>query len=679
MCVLNFCKRCRIAINKRHSQKAINFAKREREILLLPMKLHKQIIKLTLLLFHNAPKCSLWFGLVLLLMHASGNLHAQINTAPAAMDSTAQRALESYAEKLTEIRKQQVADSLKKAALETELQSLKTTDNLKKEELQKQLQEIKDQEARRLKAKKARIDSLRLTTRSYPVMGLFDDTLFFIYSKLGSFSAHDRAEAISERISKVASVIRFNADSIITEASEGTIDIVFGQSIIMSVSENDALWENTTTTALAARYQKIIGDEILRYKSETNIISLLKEIALALLVLLIVGAVIYYSLRLFRWFALKIMAQENVLLKGIKIRNYTLFDAKRQVNVLLTLNTILKWIFILIVVYIALPIVFGIFPWTKNFAAVLFGYILDPLKVILSGIWNYLPNLITIAVIVVFFHYIIKGIHFLSKEVENGALSFPGFFPDWASPTFQIVRFLIYAFMLIVIFPYLPGSESPVFQGVSVFLGVLFTFGSSGSLSNIIAGLVITYMRAFKVGDRVKIGEITGDIIERSLLVTRIRTTKNEVISIPNSNVMNSNTLNYSSEAEAKGLILHTTVTIGYDVPWKNMHQALIAAAGRTELLLKDPPPFVLQTSLDDFYVSYQINAYTHEPNKQAFIYSQLHQNIQDCCNEAGIEILSPHYRAARDGNRTTIPDNYLGKDYEAPGFNVHVKTNDKP
>jgi small-conductance mechanosensitive channel len=180
-------------------------------------------------------------------------------------------------------------------------------------------------------------------------------------------------------------------------------------------------------------------------------------------------------------------------------------------------------------------------------------------------------------------------------------------------------------------------------------------------------------MRAFKIGDRIKIGDVTGDIIEKSMLVTRIRTTKNEIISIPNSNVMSSHTINFSSDAVDKGLILHTTVTIGYDVPWKEIQHALIEAALRTEHLLKEPQPFVLQTSLEDFYVAYQINAYTKEPNKQAIIYSQLHQNIQDCCNEAGIEILSPHYRAARDGNMTTIPSDYLAKDYQAPPFNIQV------
>lgn len=599
------------------------------------------------------------------LLFAVQVVFAQKDTTGAAVknDSVNASLLDEYSKKLELIEQQRVEDSIKKVELEEQLSSLKTTDNLKKEELQKQIQDLRDKDNLRLAQKKSQIDSLRQTAKGWPIMGFFNDTLFLIYSKLGSFSAADRAEAISRRINKLADNITFNADSLKVEEGETTIDIVFGETAVMSVSENDALWNNTSKYQLAEQYQKIIGDAVRRYKSETSFATLAKEIGLALLVILLIVVVIFYMGKLFKWTAQKIISQENRRFKGIKIKDYTLYDAKRQVNVLLSINTILKWFAILLVIYITLPILFGIFPWTQNFAQTLFGYILNPVKGILLGIWNYLPNLITIIVIIVVFRYVLRGVYFLKSEIEKGNLAITGFYPDWANPTYQIVRVLIFAFLIVVIFPYLPGSDSPIFKGVSVFLGFLFTFGSAGSLSNIIAGLVLTYMRLFKIGDRVKFGEVVGDVIEKSLLVTRIRTVKNEIISIPNSTVMSSHTINYSSDAPSNGLIIHTTVTIGYDVPWKDMHQVLIDAALRTELVLQEPKPFVLQTSLDDFYVSYQINAYTKEPNKQAVIYSNLHQNIQDVCNERGIEILSPHYRAQRDGTQSTIPANYLRKE----------------
>ncbi|SEA70197.1 Mechanosensitive ion channel [Flavobacterium gillisiae] len=589
-------------------------------------------------------------------------------------DSINTSLIQAFNKKLSIIEAQRLTDSIKKVALEKQLLSLKTTDNLKKEDLEKQLLALHEKDSLRLTEKKAQINSMRLTAKGYPVNGFFNDTLFHIYSKLGSFSAKDRADAISVRIKNLADLFSFNADSIKTVETETSLDLVNGESIIMSITENDALWNNTTKQALAKKYKALISAAIIKYKSETSLATLAKEIGLALLVLIIMFVLISYLKKFFNWTAFKIKFQEDKRIQGIRIRNFILFDAKQQVNALLNINTVLKWLLIALLVYIALPILFGIFPWTKGFASTLFGYILNPLKKIGLGFWNYLPNLITILVIIFVFRYVLKGIKFLKNEIEKGNLELPGFFPDWANPTYQIIRVIVFAFMVVVIFPYLPGSDSPVFQGVSVFLGFLFTFGSAGSLSNIIAGLILTYMRLFKIGDRVKIGEVVGDVIEKSLLVTRIRTIKNEIISIPNSTVMSSHTINYSSDAPEKGLIIHSTVTIGYDVPWKDMHQALIDAALKTALILQEPKPFVLQTSLDDFYVSYEINAYIKEPNKQAVIYSDLHQNIQDVCNERGIEIMSPHYRAARDGNRTTIPENYLGKEYQAPPFNVTLK-----
>ena len=592
-------------------------------------------------------------------------------------DSLNTAILRQYNRKLNEIEQFRVADSIKRANLEQQINSLKSDDSAKKGELQKQLNELKNQEAIRFTEKKKQIDSLRLTATAYPVLGFFSDTLFYIYNKSGSFSAEERAAAINKRIGELGKTMGFKTDSIKLVPSETTTDLTVGDNIIMAISDNDAIWNGTTRDAMAKNYQQIIGKEVMKYKSATSFKTIAKDVALALLVIAILFLLVKYISKLFRWTAVKIWKQKGKLFKGIKIKNYTLFDAISEVKFLLRVNKGLKWFFIILAIYLALPILFGIFPWTKNFADTLFGYILNPLKKIALAFWNFLPNLITILVIVFVFRYVFKGLKYLKNEIKDGYLKIPGFFPDWANPTYQIVRVLVFAFMVIIIYPYLPGSDSPIFKGVSVFLGFLFTFGSAGSLSNIISGLLLTYMRLFKIGDRVKIQDLTGDVIEKSLLVTRIRTIKNEIVSIPNSTVMSSHTINYSSDAPGLGLILNTTVTIGYDTPWKNMHQALIDAALRTKYVIDNPKPFVLQTSLEDYYVSYQINAYIREANKQADIYSELHQNIQDVCNERGIEIMSPHYRAERDGNTTTIPSSYLSKDYKVPGFNFNVNKSD--
>ena len=595
-------------------------------------------------------------------------------------DSLEAALTKEYTEKMLNFERQRRQDSILRANLIDSLNSLKTTDNLQKEELQKQLQELRQQEIRRIALKKAQIDSLKQIVVGFPVIGFFDDTLFTIFSKHGSLTAPERAENARRKIIDLGGDRGFRIDSLKINDVENITEILFGPNTIMIVCEADAFFADTTRTGLANKYADIITKEVLYYQSETSLKELVKEIGLAILVIILTWVFIFYTNRFFNWVKQKVRDQEGKLFSGYKIRDYTLFDAKSQVNALTNVIWVLKWLIIFLIFYISLPILFGIFPWTEDFAPKLFSYILYPINKTISGFLSYLPNLITIIVILIVFRYVLKGFKFLRDEIAYEHLHIPGFFPDWASPTYQIIRILTLAFLIVVIFPYLPGSDSPVFRGVSVFLGFLFTFGSAGSLSHIIAGIILTYMRLFKIGDRVKIGNVSGDVVEKSLLVTRIRTIKNEIISIPNSTVMNSHAINYSSDAPVKGLIIHSTVTIGYDVPWRKMHKVLIEAAQRTELVLKEPEPFVLQTSLDDYYVSYQINAYIRQANKQATIYSELHQHIQDVCNENDIEILSPHYRAARDGNMTTIPEEYLPKDYKIPGFNLFVnKDKDKP
>ena len=220
-------------------------------------------------------------------------------------------------------------------------------------------------------------------------------------------------------------------------------------------------------------------------------------------------------------------------------------------------------------------------------------------------------------------------------------------------------------------FPYLPGSGSPAFQGVSIFLGVLFSLGGSGTVANLISGVVLTYTRAFKVGDRINVSGTTGDVVNKSLFVTRIMTTKNRIVSIPNSLLLNDHITNYTSLESENGLILETAVTIGYDVPFEDVENCLIEAALATDGVEKDPKPFVLQTALQDYYVSYELNVYCRNSKKMNRIYSDLHRNIQLTFHQAGIEIASPGITAIRDGNRVNIPEKFVSKDYETPAFRL--------
>jgi len=564
-------------------------------------------------------------------------------------------------------------DSIIKFRLQADLANATLNAN-QKSELESKLKELTLKDSVKRANQLAKIQTLKQSSKSFPVL-LFTDTVLNIYTKIGSFNPKARAEVISERIKKLYENDFFKIDSLKLIQNENNIDIIYNNdNIIMTVSEFDALWLNTTVNELAAKNIGAIKAYILKYKEQNSLKNLMIRIGQIALIVFCLGLIIFFINKSFKRSKAYLIANQDRFLNGLTIKNFQIFTSKKHRKVAFRVNNIARILVIILLIYLSLPLMFSVFPETKSFTDTLLGWVLSPAKKVLMGFLGFLPNLFTIVVIYLITKWVIKGIKLFFSEIERGNIQLTGFHKDWAMPTFSILKFILYAFMVVVIFPYLPGSDSAVFQGVSVFLGVLFSLGSSSAITNMIAGLVITYMRPFKIGDRVKIGDVVGDVLEKTMLVTRIRTIKNEDITVPNSTVLSSATINYSSNAQDQGLILHSTVTIGYDVPWKKMHEALINAADRTDMLLKEPKPFVLQTSLDDFYVSYQINAYTKEANKQATIYSILHANIQDCCNEAGIEILSPHYRAARDGNMTTIPENYLSKEYKAPSFNVNVK-----
>ncbi len=566
-----------------------------------------------------------------------------------------------------------IADSLNREVLKKQLNELASNEIRKRKELEKQLSKLTQLDSLRRIKNKNEIDSLKNTAKGYPIVP-YKDTIFYIFTKIGNITATERSEIINERLKTLYQnyILKFDSLHIIDFGQ--SVDIAYKDKTIMSITEYDAMWFGKSKLDIANEYKTSILKDLEVFKKNTSLFTIIKQIGLVFLVVVVLIAFIIFINYLFKKKVdLFIKNQQGKRIKGIKIKDYQFLDAEKQTNVVLFLSKTFRLFVILILLYIALPILFSIFPPTQRLAETLFGYVLTPLKKAGISFLNFLPNLFAIIIIAVITRYILKFLKYITEEISSGNLKIEGFFPEWARSTFNIVRFMILAFMFVVMFPYLPGSDSPVFQGVTVFMGILFSLGSSSVIGNMIAGVVMTYMRPFQIGDRIKFGDITGDVVEKTPFVVRIRTIKNEYITVPNSNILSSNVINYNTSKQSGGIILHTTVTIGYDVPWKDIHNALIVAALKTELILQNPKPFVLQTSLDDFYVSYQINAYSDEPNKQATIYSNLHQNIQDTCNERGIEILSPHYRAQRDGNMVTIPVNYLPDDYKSPQFGVNL------
>lgn len=509
------------------------------------------------------------------------------------------------------------------------------------------------------------------TEASTAAVTLDGKTVIVLQARLLSLSAGERAQRVSDRIAKLSKSPGVDIAKLTVTEGESTSDISVDDFVLMSVTDKDAKAAGIPRQELAQRNTALIREAIASYRKDYNLQTLLLGAVFALLSTVIFFAVLKFLGSVFGAALPRVNTWAQANIKSIKIQHLELVTAERITDFLAGLLKAAQLFVTLLLLYFYIPILFSFFPWTRGYSPVLFGYILNPVVSILKAFVHYIPDIIFVAVTVTVVHYFLNLLRAVAEEIRRGRITFSGFYPDWAKPTFQIIRFITWAFTLVVVFPYLPGSDSPAFKGVSVFLGVLFSLGSSSAIGNAVAGIMLTYMRPFKVGDRVKIAETVGDITEKTLLVTRIRTIKNVNITVPNALVLGSHMVNYSSLSEQEGIILNTTVTIGYDAPWPKVHELLIAAADATGDLLKDPKPFIFQTSLNDYNVSYELNAYTEKPEIMAAIYSRLHANIQDKFNAAGVEIMSPAFTGIRDANAPALPG--AGRTGERPSFKVDI------
>jgi len=434
---------------------------------------------------------------------------------------------------------------------------------------------------------------------------------------------------------------------------------------IMAVTDADAHVEQVGRNTLAVAIQDRIRIAIASYREQRTRDHLLRSGAYALAATVVLAALLAALV----WFARR---AELLVLRRLhgRIRSvgYQSFEIVRAQHVRLALQGLLRALRVaiglaLVVTYLAW--VLHLFPWTRGAGDHLFQSITEPLLDMgMAGI-HFIPNLVFLIILAMLARFALRLTRLFFDAVEHGSVKLAGFETEWALPTYKLVRVAIVALTLIVAYPYIPGSDSAAFKGISLFAGVLLSIGSSSAIANIIAGYMITYRRAFKVGDRVKIGDTVGDVVEMRLQVTHLRTLKNEEVVIPNSFILGNQVTNYSSFAARHGLILHTTVGIGYETPWRQVEAMLIEAAARTPLLQKEPPPFVHQTKLGDFAINYEINAYCDDARHSLEAYSSLHRNILDVFNEYGVAIMTPAYMADPEMPKV-VPKAHW---YEAPAI----------
>jgi small-conductance mechanosensitive channel len=500
---------------------------------------------------------------------------------------------------------------------------------------------------------------------------LLDDKVIFTVGRILSLPAATRAKLISARIADLENDEFFNPDSLTVSEAEDTSDIVTGDLIIMSITDYDARAAGISRHDLALDHASKMAAALKVTRDERSPRRLAVNVLYAAGCTIVLVAMLWLSAAFFPRLYQKIESWSGKIVPRLRIQQFEILAADRAASLAVGVVKLVRLVLTLLLLYVYASLVLGFFPWTRGYAQALLSYVVNPLKLIGAAFRSYLPDFFFIAVILTIAFFVIKGVKIFFAEIEKGTIRIKGFYPEWAQPTFNIARLCLFAVTAIVIFPYLPGSNSPAFRGVSIFVGLLFSFGSTSAVANVVSGVILTYMRAFHPGERVRIADTLGDVIEKNLLVTRLLTIKNEEVTLANAMVLGTQIVNYSAHAKSKGLILHTSVTIGYSAPWRKVHALLIEAALATTDILREPRPFVWQTALSDFYVQYEINAYTGEANRMPEIYAELHANIQDKFNEGDVEIMSPHYTSLRDGNQVTIPEAHLPENYVAPVFRV--------
>ena len=425
---------------------------------------------------------------------------------------------------------------------------------------------------------------------------------------------------------------------------------------LFAVDDRAAAAFQSDRPALAERYRDQLRGAIRQYRTTNNPTAWMRGTALALAVLLLyvlwVRGQILLNFRLSRWLSLE------ARLPALRIGDIHLLDEPQLRELLQWFRRSGHWALLLLISYLLIPLLLGLFPPTQAMAEGLRSHLLQQVEGLLGGVVDSIPNLISIALILAITGLSIRASNAWFGEIAGGRLQIPGFYPEWGLPTGRLVAGGLLLAGLVMAYPYIPGSGSRTFQGAGIFVGVLAALGSSAVASNVISGLMLIYTRAFREGDRVEINGVVGVVQDSALLVTRILTPRNELVSIPNATVIGASITNYClAEREIqRPVALATTVTIGYNVPWRQVHALLLAAAASVPGISDEPPPRVLQISLNDFHISYELDACVRDVARYRETLSDLLAAIQDRFADADVEILSPGYHALRDGGPSTVP-----------------------
>jgi small-conductance mechanosensitive channel len=509
--------------------------------------------------------------------------------------------------------------------------------------------------------KAAGTDTVAAADESSSQVLLDGKPLFVVPSSQRTQTRQDRAQQVSKQIQAVAGDRSLGLDKLQLRevpALEET-EIVAGNKVIISLSEQDAQTVGKSRGIIAREYMEVIKEALATHRQEYAPGKMLEGAAksgAATLVLLLGLRILNWLYRLLR---LRSDSFYGFPLPTIRLGRREVIHPEQIKQLTGRLLIILRLVLSLGLISIYLNFVLASFPQTRSISVGILDSVLSAIGQIFRGFFGYLPKLIFLVVLAWITFYAFKLVRFVFREIEEGGIVIQGFEPDWVTPTSRIAYFLLLAFVGIIAFPYLPGAGSDAFQGISIFLGILISFGSSSAITNMISGILLTYTRAFRIGDKVSVADVTGIVVEKGLMVTRLLTDANHYVSIPNGTVTASNVINYRIESQKeKGLhpppILSLLVDLPFAVPWQQAHQIILEAARQSDLLLRDPPPLVLHHAFHPTHVTYELTASTDNYNDDTVIRSQLLQGIQERCEREGISLVIPRTYALPDSMPAT-------------------------
>jgi len=461
---------------------------------------------------------------------------------------------------------------------------------------------------------------------------------------VSSYPADQRARTIADRIRDIAANPAIRPDALRLEETELSSRIVADRQLVMNVYDADAKVDGVPRQVIANLYLDKIRSAILSYRTDRSGPALQRAGMEALVTMLVFAVLVVAIIWLRRRLDALLDSRYRQKIESLAAKSHDVVSVTRLWNFLDATLRFARSAAIVVIALSYLQYAFGLFPYTRPAAKSVTGYVVAPLATMWASFVANIPDLIFLVILVFVVRIILRMLHRFFEAVEQGRIHLANFDREWATPTYKLMRPMVVAFAIVVGYPYVPGSGSEAFKGVSLFLGIVFSLGSSSFIANMIAGYSMTYRRAFKLGDLVRIGEVMGVVSAVRLQVTHVRTIKNEEVVIPNSEIMNTHVTNFSSLAQSNGLILHTTVGIGYETPWRQVEAMLIEAARRTPGLMSEPPPFVFHLQLGDFCVTYELNVYCADALKIRAIYTDLHRHILDVFNEYGVQIMTPAY-----------------------------------